>query len=203
MSLVTWSPAIGITAVWRIAPLREHREVGRATADVDQAHAELLLVLGQHRETRRQLLEHDIVDLEAAALDALLDVLRRAVGAGDDVHLGLEAHARHADGVADAFLAVDDEFLRQHVQDLLVGGNRHGLGGVDHMLDVAVGDLAVADGHDAVGVEAAHMAAGDAGEHRVDLAPGHELGFLDRALDRLHRGLDVDHDALLEAPRRL
>ena len=138
MSLVTWSPAIGITAVWRIAPLREDREVGGAAADVDQAHAELLLVLGEHREARGELLEHDVVDLEAAALDALDDVLRGAVGAGDDVHLGLQAHARHADRIADALLAVDDEFLRQHVQDLLVGGDRHRLGRIDHVLDVAV-----------------------------------------------------------------
>ena len=141
MSLVTWSPAIGITAVWRIAPLREHREVGGAAADVDQAHAELLLVLGEHREARGELLEHHVVDLEAAALDALLDVLRGAVRAGDDVHLGLQAHARHADRIADAFLAVDDEFLRQHVQDLLVGGDGHRLGRIDHVLDVAVRSL--------------------------------------------------------------
>ena len=82
----------------------EHREVGGAAADVDQAHAEVLLVVGQHRIARGQLLEHDVLDLEAAALHALDDVLRRAVGAGDDVHLRLEAHARHADRIADAFL---------------------------------------------------------------------------------------------------
>ncbi len=48
-------------------------------------------------------------------------------------------------GIADALLAVDDELLRQHVQDLLVGGDGDRLGGVDHVLDVAVGDLLVAD----------------------------------------------------------
>ena len=40
-----------------------------------------------------------------------------------------------------------------------------------------------------------------AGVHRVDLAAGHQLGFLDRALDRLHGRFDVDDDALLEAAR--
>ena len=45
------------------------------------------------------------------------------------------------------------------------------------------------------------MAAGDAGVHRVDLAARHELGLLHRALDGLHGGLDVDHDALLQAAR--
>ena len=159
--------------------LREHREVRGAAADVDDAHAELALVVGQAGEARGELLEHDVVDLEAAALDALLDVLRGAVGAGDDVHLGFEPHAGHADGIADAFLPVDDEFLRQHVQDLLVRRDRDGLGRVDHVLDVDVAHLAVADRDHAVRIEAAHVAAGDAGEHRADLAAGHELGFLD------------------------
>ena len=95
----------------------------------------------EHRVARGELLEHDVLDLEAAALHALDDVLRGAVGAGDDVHLGLEAHARHADRLADAFLAVDDEFLRQDVQDLLVGRDRHGPRRVDHALDVAGASL--------------------------------------------------------------
>ena len=50
-----------------------------------------------------------------------------------------------------------------------------------------------------VRVEAADVAAGDAGERRGDLAVGHQLGFLERALDRRHGGLDVDHHALLQA----
>ena len=203
MSLVTWSPAIGNDGGVADGAVGEHGQVGRAAADIDQAHAELLLILGEHGEARGQLLEHHVIDLQSAALDALLDVLRGAVGARDDVHLGLEAHARHADRVADAFLAVDDEFLRQYVQDLLVRGDGHRLGRIDHVLDVAVGDFLVAHADDAVRVEAAHMAAGDAGEHRVDLAAGHELGLLDRALDGLHRGLDVDHDAFLQAARGL
>jgi hypothetical protein len=114
------------------------------------------------------------------------------------VHLRFEAHAAHADRIADAFLPVDDEFLRQHVDDLLIRRDRDRLGGVDHVLDVAARDLLVAYRNDPVGVQAAHVAAGDAGEHRVDLAARHELGFFHRTLDRLHGGFDVDDDSLLE-----
>ena len=130
-------------------------------------------------------------------------IVGRALGAGDDVHLGFEAHARHADGIADAFLPVDDEFLRQHVQDLLVRRDGDGLGRVHHVLHVDVAHFAIADRDHAVRIQAAHVAAGDAGEHRADLAAGHELGFFDGALDRLHRRLDVDHHAFLEAARGL
>ena len=189
--------------MWRIAPPREHRDVGRAAADIDQAHAELLLVVGEHRVARRELLEHDVLDREAAALHALHDVLRGALGAGDDVHLRFQAHARHADRLADAFLAVDQEFLRQDVQDLLVGRNRDRARRVDDALDVFRRHFFVADRDDAVRVQAAHVAAGDARVHRVDLAAGHQLGFFDRALDRLHRRLDVHDDAALQAARRM
>ena len=134
MSLVTWSPAIGITAVWRMAPCENTaRSVVPPPMSMMQTPSSFSSSV-RHGEARGELLEHDVVDFEAAALDALLDVLRRALGAGDDVHLGLEPHARHADRIADAFLAVDDEFLRQHVQDLLVRRDRHGLGRVDHVL---------------------------------------------------------------------
>jgi hypothetical protein len=53
-------------------------------------------------------------------------------------------------------------YLRQHVQDLLVGGDGHRLGRIDHPLDVALHHLLVLDGDDAVRIEAAHVAAGDA-----------------------------------------
>jgi hypothetical protein len=80
--------------------------------------------VGQHRVAGRELLEDDVLHLEAAALDALDDVLRGADRAGDHVHLGLQPHAGHAQRLLDAFLVVDDVFLRQDVQDLLVGRNR-------------------------------------------------------------------------------
>jgi hypothetical protein len=63
MSLVTWSPAIGMHRGVADGAAGEHRDVGGAAADVDQAHAELLLVVGQHRVAGGQLLEHDVLDV--------------------------------------------------------------------------------------------------------------------------------------------
>jgi hypothetical protein len=148
-----------------------------------------------------ELLEHDVLDRQPAALYALDDVLRRALRAGHYVHLRLEAHAGHADRLADALLVIDQELLRDDVQDLLVGRDGNGARGVDDALDVAGRDLALANRDDAVRVQAAHVAAGDARVDVADLAAGHQLGFLDRALDRQHGGLDVDHHALLQAAR--
>ncbi len=115
----------------------------------------------------------------------------------------LEPHAGHADRLLDAVLVVDDEFLRKDVQDLLIRRDRDRARRVDHALDVARRHLAVLDRDDAVRVEAADVAARNAGVHRLDLHVRHQLGFLHRALDGLDGGLDVDDDALLEAARRV
>ena len=45
------------------------------------------------------------------------------------------------------------------------------------------------------------MRTGDAREHGLDLAIGHQLGLFERALDGIDGGFDVDHYALLEAAR--
>jgi hypothetical protein len=45
---------------------------------------------------------------------------------------------------------------------------------------------------------ATDMAARDAGVDLADLAVRHQLRLLQRALDRIHRGFDVDYHALLQ-----
>jgi hypothetical protein len=71
-----------------------------------------------------------------------------------DVHL--EACPRHPDGRADAVLLVDDEVLRQDVEDFTAGGQRNGFRRVDRPADVLARDLAVlaGNGNDAPAVEA-------------------------------------------------
>src|SRR5690606_41899669 len=109
--------------------------------------------------------------------------------------------AGHADRLLHPILLVDDEFLRQDVQDLLVRRDGHRTRRIDDALDVAGGHFLVADGDDAVRVEALHVAARDAGEHRVDLAARHQLRLLHRALDGPHAGLYAHHHALLQPAR--
>ncbi len=93
-------------------------DVGGAAADVHQRDAELLLVVGEHRLARGELLDDGLGHGDARAVHARDDVLRGALAAGDDVDVHLEARARHADRRADAVLLVDDEVLRQDVENL-------------------------------------------------------------------------------------
>ena len=197
-----------------VTPQRQHdrvpdgavahqRDVRRATADVDHDHAELFLVVEQHRLGRGEGLEHNVLDGEARAIDRAHHVLDRGDGAGHDVHLDLEAHARHADRLAHAVAVVDDEALRQHVDDLAVLRQIDRARGLDHALDVGVAHLVVlaGDPHDTAAVHAADMAPRDPREGARDLDPGHLLGLADGSPDRLDRRVDVDDDPAPEPAR--
>ena len=114
------------------------------------------------------------------------------------MHLGFQPDAAHADGLLHV-LAVDHKFLGLHQQQPLIGGNVDGLGGFNHAGNVGGRDLAVLDGHHAAGIDAADVAACDAGGHACNAAIGHQLGLLQRLLNALHRGVDVDHHPAFQA----
>ena len=179
------------------------RDVGGAAADIHQRDAELFLVLRQHRLAGGQLLDDRLGHRDAGAVHARDDVLRRALAAGDDVHVDFETRAGHPHRRADAVLLVDDEILRQHVQDFAAGRQRHRLGGVDGAPHVFLRDLPVlpGDGDHAPAVEPLDVRPGQRQMDRVDLDAGHQLRLVDRLLDRLDGRLEVDHDAAADAAR--
>ena len=71
---------------------KKNRDIRCAATDIDNAGTELFLVVCQHRVTRGELLEDDIVNFEAAALHTFYDVLGRAFGARHHVHLRFKAN---------------------------------------------------------------------------------------------------------------
>ncbi len=117
------------------------------------------------------------------------------------MYFHFQANAAHADGLAHVFLAVDDELLRHRMQQLLVGRDVDRLGRFDHARHIGGGDFLVLDRDHATRIEAANMAARDAGVDIADLAVGHQLRLFQRALDRFDGRFDVDHHALLQAFR--
>ncbi len=183
------------------ASFEKERNIRRASADIDDDHAQVLLLAGEHGAGGRQGLEHQVVHVEPGPGAALDDVLDGGETAGDDMHLGLEPHAEHAERVLDTVLVVDDEFLGKHVEDLLVHGDVDGAGGVDHPGHVGRRPFLVLDRDDAARVDALDVAARDAHVDRIDLHAGHELGILDRFLDRLHGAVDVHDHAFFQSVR--
>ena len=180
----------------------KHRQIGRAPADVDQCHAHFLFVRRQNRITRRDGFEHQIRHLQPGAADALANILRGRDRARHDVYIDFEAHARHADGVFDAGLIVDDKRLRQYMDDFLIHGNGHALfRRFDHALRVVDRDLVVrpGHGHHRARIHAADVIACDARIDRADARAGHFLRFFNCRANRLHGLFHIDHHPALEA----
>src|SRR5918994_224110 len=133
----------------------ENGDVGRTAADVDQRDAELLLVRREHRLAGRDLLDDAHRHLRAGPVHAGDDVVDRGRARRHDVDVDLEPGARHPDWRPDAVLFVDDEVLRQHVQDLPAVRQRNSLRRIDCTPHVVARDLpALArHGNDAAAVE--------------------------------------------------
>jgi len=85
------------------------------------------------------------------------------------------------------------------VKHTLISGYRDGSGSIDHPVEITVGHFTFTDRNDAMRIQAAYVAAGNACIDRVNLTASHQLGFFDRMLDGLHRGFDVDHHTFLQA----
>ena len=117
------------------------------------------------------------------------------------MHTSLEPNTGHTNGFANAFLGINDELLGQDVKNALVSRNRHCTRCVDDTVDITRGHLFVTDGDNAVGVQTGDVAPSDTGVDRFDLTARHQLRLFHRALNGLHRRLDVDYHTLFQAPR--
>src|SRR6056297_2824704 len=72
--------------------LGKYRLIGGASPDVDQGDAQVFFIFTQHGVTGCQLLENEVVDLQAASGHTLGYVLDRADGCCDKVDPGFQTH---------------------------------------------------------------------------------------------------------------
>src|ERR1700736_182149 len=179
------------------AAVGEERDVGRATADIDQGHAQVQLIVVEDGLGRGQHLHHQVLDAHARLVDTLDNVLHRGQRPGDDVGFDFEPGAGHADRIPDPFLTVDDVAAWDDVDDLAIVGDGDRARGVDHPADVVLPDLAVRTGHrdDPTAVLAEDVGAGHADEGRLELVATHPLRGIDRVADAPHGLLHVDDHA--------
>src|SRR5471030_2253551 len=107
MSLVIWSPAMGITAVWRIAP-SENTATSVVPPPISIRTTPSSFSSGVSTASADAIGCRIRSDTSSPAAHALDDVLHRRHRAGDDMDLDLEPDAAHADRFAHVLLAVDD-----------------------------------------------------------------------------------------------
>src|SRR5207237_7065125 len=91
------------------------------------------------------------------------------------VNVGDQTLTNHAQGIADAVLRINDEFVREDVQDFAVFRERNVACGVDGAAHIFPFDVARAltQGDPAAAVYAANVVSGDADERFFD---GNEIG---------------------------
>ena len=100
--------------------------------------------------------------------------MHRCDRGGDDVNAGLETHATHPDGIADALQFVDGEFLRSHVEHLTIERNRYRSCRNHDTLKVRFCNLLFqpADGDGTSTVQAAYVVTCDTGPMHLAVAVG-------------------------------
>ena len=120
-----------------------NRDVGCTATDIDNAHAQIFFVFSQNGVTACQRLKHDLIHLQAAALDTFLDILQSSVRTGNDVYTGIQTHAAHADRLFHTGLVVDDVLLNHGMQDIVIRRNIDGFGRFDGTIDVGLRYFAI------------------------------------------------------------
>jgi hypothetical protein len=115
----------------------KHRDVGGAGSHLYQRDAKLLLVLSEHAERAGERLEHQLTHPVARLLHRFAQIHRRRGPDRDEVHLGLETGADHADRIANSLVLVDGVFLWNRVEQLAI--LRHLLGARNVVGSVDVG----------------------------------------------------------------
>src|SRR5947207_1052830 len=128
------------------------------------------------------------------------EIRRRGNRGSDHVNVGDEALADHPDGVANAVLGVDNEFVRKDMQNFAVLGERNVAGGIDRAAHVFPFDVARAraKGNAAAAVCAAHVVAGHADKGFFHRHIGHAFGFFHGAADRTYRRVEIDDEAFAQ-----
>ncbi len=176
-------------------------DLGGAGSDVDQADAELALVGGEGGFGGGDGLEDGLGDFEAGLVGAGDDALLGAGRTGGDVEIDFEAIADHADGVVDAGLLVEDELLREEMDDLAVGRQRDGAGAIDGGADFFAGDLAHAraEADAATAVQAADVGSADGDDAALDGGFGDVFGEGGGLVDGFDGGADFGDDSFARA----
>src|SRR6266566_3110557 len=176
----------------------EDKQFRSATADVQQAAAEIALVLGEARFGGSERFENGIGDEDAGLVRRGDEILRGGNGGSHEMNVRFQPLADHADGVAYAVLRIHDEFMRKDVKDFAVFRKRDVAGGVHSAAHVFALDVsrAVSQGDAAAAVDTAHVAACDSDESFFHGHIRDAFGFFDRAADGAHRGIKIDDQAL-------
>ena len=172
-------------------PFQEHGEVGRTRSHLDQNDTQLLLVLCQRCQRTRERREHEILRFIAGFLDRLADVVRWRRSDCDQIHLGFQPGANHANRIANAGVLVDRVLLRNGVEQFSLARDRLCAGHLVRAVHIGTRDLVAIHGHNALTSHSLHVLARDSDVERLDFQTRHSLRITKCLRDRACGLFDV------------
>ena len=116
--------------------VRVDNQVRGARADISQANAEILFVGAKNAVRRHQRFADDVVDMQTGAIRRGHNILRCAGRRRDHMQVHFEPSRHHACGIANARLIIENELLRQKVQDFAIVRQRNRARLLDSHADV-------------------------------------------------------------------
>src|SRR5208282_4779043 len=167
-----------------------------AATDIEEAAAKIAFILGEAGLRGSQWLKDSIADENAGLVGCGHKILGSGNGRSDDVNVGFQPLADHADGIADAILGIHDELMRKDMQNFAVGGKRDvasGFNGTAHIVAFNVPGTRP-QGDSAAAVHTANVAAGDTNGGGFHRDVGDAFGLLHGAANGTDRGVQIDNE---------
>src|SRR5258708_6508245 len=179
----------------------ENNQFRGAAADVQQAAAEIALVLREARFRGSERLQDRIADEDAGLVRGGDEILRGGNSGSHQMNVYLQPLANHANSIAYAVLGIHHEFMWKDVQDLAVFRKGDIAGRIDGAAHVFALDVSrtLAQGDAAAAVYSTHVASGHSDQGLFHRNIRDAFGLFDRATDGTHRGIKIDDQALAQA----
>jgi len=177
--------------------------VGRAATEVDEQGAALHAFLSERNLSRGHRRKHDVLDAEPKLFDAADRVLHSVTESVHDMIVGLETAARHADGIDDAVLTIDEVLADDAVKVDVLLRDPDVTGDLLDLVEVLHADhvLIVGNAEAASVVDASDMTAGDGQDHFSDGDITPLFGLVDGLVEAGLRLFEI-HDFPLANARR-
>src|SRR5699024_3262896 len=168
-----------------------------ASADVYQHYAGFFFLIIEHGVRGGQRFKNDIGYFIASTLYAAINIFSGRDKPRYNVDFSLHPHAAHAYRIADSILAIDDKFLGNNMEDLLIRRQHDALAVLQQAFDVIDGDLIILiiNGDDAFAAHASDVITGNTYIYRINFYTRGQLGLLYGRLDSIYRLVDINHNA--------
>src|SRR5690348_6694877 len=176
-------------------------QIRRTCSQINQSNSQLPVISVQARFSTGQRLKDrpTVGNFDARAVHSSHHVLPSQCGNRHHVDIGLQMRTHHAQRIADAVLGIQQELLRQNVQQLAVRRDGNALRRPNHLADVFPSNSmpAIRNGDSAARIDASNVRAADTDVCDVDGDPCGRFSRIHGFLDRKNGRIQINNQAFV------